>query len=801
MLLSIQFTAPPSESGRINDSPISCLQGPEISNVIHTPNLPEWYDNITINAQVTDPWGIFEVWLNYEADNDKYAGWVANFSMVHVSDDLYTYTIQNSEWDLPWGPADGSYVNYTIFAINGLGNWSQSGYFQFYINDTIAPVAQILTLTNNSYVSGAIQINTTIIEEGSGIKQANLSMYMGNSTLLETFSTTNVNETFLWDVSSLPDYNISEPASYYTINFTVWDKATPTNMDIVTLESIKIDNTAPFIAFINAFKNTTAFILDNQTFTNNIISAANFTGNINSTHYDNSTYHSFYNGSDGFLQVAYGFNLSAWNLTVDMLDTLSITLNGKVGYTNSSIVDAGWKIWNWVHQNFTIIDATVFNSTTDVTDVLSLTSLNKSLYISNESNYRIEIFFFVNTTGPEIAASIDFILFNISYFEIDEWYNPDNENITLRIVGDDLISFDRIELFNQNITYSIINSSGLHIFDFNTTVLPSGLVPLNITVYDQAGNTNSSSILLNIDFVGPTLDLIFPVVNLSSPVNDTYIGQSGIWNLIIPVEFTSSDENFEKLELWIDGSLAPVLPGQLGQILEYDEFGNVTYEQTNATWYEEGNFKYYWNTSTLIHGTIHELQFICSDNFGNPSEYKYFITVANFHTNISITDVIINYSTLSDTSTILEFIISNHGNSTLKDFTPQIILPSNWDWHFKDVDSFDFQYLSPGANLNFKIEIIPRSVQYLINQTIQVIINCTIIENLTQVSNQFYIQIQTYLIVEPQSSWPGMSSAIFILLSIALGLGIGLLAFKIYLYLKEVSSQPAKPPEKVRKRK
>ena len=716
--------------------------------------------------------------------------------MTHISDDDYTYTILNSIWDLPNGPAHGSIVNFTIHAKNGVGNWSQSGYYQFYINDTVKPVAQILTLSNNSYVSGIVEINTTISEEGSGLKQANLSIYMGNGTLLERFTSTNLNETFIWDVSALPDYNVSEPASYYTINFTAWDNANPVNRDTIILESIRIDNTAPYMAFIHSYKNLTASAQDNQTVTTNVISATNFMNNLTETEVNDSSYHSFYNGSLGFLQMVYGFNLSSWNITSDMIITLSIAIEGKIGYANSSILEAGWKIWNWIHNNFTIIDSTVFNSTDEVFDTFDLTNLNRSLYISDDSSQRLELFFYINTTGPAINASIDYIVYNMTYYKTDDWYNRDNENLTLQVKGFDLTSFDRIELFHKNDTHYIWNSSGIHYLEFNTSVLSDGIVSLNITVYDKAGNTNSSSVFLNVDFLGPVITII-------SPENNSYIGQSQIWNLIVPVEISGYDaaNNFERMELWIDDALAPVLPGQLGQIMEYDEFGNITYEQTNATWYEEGTYSYYWNASTLLHNTTHKLEIRSYDGFGNPNQNISYVTVATFYSNLTIIDIGAPYSTTSDVGIVLSFALINWGNATLKDWQPDVIVPAGWEWYYHEIDMLEFHSLIPTEVKGLKIKIIPRSVQSTTNQSIKIVFNCQIFENLTQPVNNFTLVFETYVIVEPASDWEDKMAAIFILISVAAGIGIGLFSFYIYQYLKKVSTQPSKPPEKVKKRK
>jgi hypothetical protein len=778
MFLSFQFSLLVTKLTPKSDNCFSYAQGPEITNIIYTPDKPEWYDNVTITTQITDPWGIDEVWINYGADNDAYAGWGANFTMTHVADDLYTYTIKNSIWAPPFGPAFGSYLNFTIYAKNGLGQWSRSNFYRFYMNDTVSPVVQMS------------------FEEGSGLQRMNLSLYMGNGTLLETFTSTNLNETFYWDVSSLPDYNISEPASYYTANLTVWDKSTPFNKDTIVLHNIRIDNTPPSISFINSYKNRTDPVQDNRTLTGNPISATNFMNNLTSTYDSDSIYHTFSNETAGFLQIAYGFNLSTWNITSEMIKTLSITLEGKISYSDSSIIAAGWKIWNWEHNNFTTIDSTIFNSTTNVADTIYLTSSNKSLFIKSTLNHRLEIFLFVNTTGPAIEASIDYIVYNLTYYQTDEWYNRDNSNITVDVIGLDLLSFDYMVLYHHNTTLYQWNNSGEYIQEINTTGISEGLVALNLTVYDKAGNSNTSSLFINADYFGPVISIISPEYNGT-------IGSSGIWNLIVPVELSGYDiaENFQRMELWIDGQIGPVTSGQLGQIFEYDAYGNITYEQKNATWFDEGDYTYYWNASQLIHGSKHELTLRAYDGFDNPSEFVINLTTTIFQTNVTLVDVGENYTANSDHIVTLEFSLINYGNSTLMDFTPQITIPSQWSWSFKDVDANDFKYLSPGQTLTFKIEIIPRSVQNRLNQSIDITINCKIIENLTQSTNNYLIQLSSYLIVNPKSGWDDIKSTVFLALSIIIGLGIGILSWYTYRYLRELAKTPPKTPEKSKKQK
>ena len=52
MFISAQYNFINTKTNTVGDSPISRLQGPEISNVVINPNTPEWYDNITITVQI-----------------------------------------------------------------------------------------------------------------------------------------------------------------------------------------------------------------------------------------------------------------------------------------------------------------------------------------------------------------------------------------------------------------------------------------------------------------------------------------------------------------------------------------------------------------------------------------------------------------------------------------------------------------------------------------------------------------------------------------------------------------------------
>ena len=155
----------------------------------------------------------------------------------------------------------------------------------------------------------------------------------------------------------------------------------------------------------------------NSTITPTIPLFSGGTGNYTNCQSNDGVYHSYYNGSGGLIVMPYYVNLSDSQILFNNISQVEITIDGKIGYSNASIQVAGWGIWNWTSGVYELIDTQVLNSTTDQTDTVLINSQNKTDLIF-PTNSRIEIFVLVNATGSLVNASIDFIQFNITYYQI-----------------------------------------------------------------------------------------------------------------------------------------------------------------------------------------------------------------------------------------------------------------------------------------------------------------------------------------------------------------------------------------------
>lgn len=134
---------------------------------------------------------------------------------------------------------------------------------------------------------------------------------------------------------------------------------------------------------------------------------------------DDSVYHSFYlrNDATGLVAMAYYVNLSQSQMIFNNISQVGITIDGKISYSNSSILTAGWGIWNWSAGSYKILNTRSLNSTADQSDTIYITEINKTNFIYSP-NSRIELFILINTTGSPLNVSIDFLQFNITYAHI-----------------------------------------------------------------------------------------------------------------------------------------------------------------------------------------------------------------------------------------------------------------------------------------------------------------------------------------------------------------------------------------------
>ncbi|MHA1378174.1 MAG: hypothetical protein ACTSRG_07310 [Candidatus Helarchaeota archaeon] len=119
-------------------------------------------------------------------------------------------------------------------------------------------------------------------------------------------------------------------------------------------------------------------------------------------------------GQYGEIQIPYYIDLSNRAVIFENITQIDISLVAKIDYQTSNITFAGWKIFNWTSQNLVVLSNNIFNSTTDAVDSCSITTANLTDFVNNTLNNRIEIYFYINTTGPSLNASVNYLVFNTS---------------------------------------------------------------------------------------------------------------------------------------------------------------------------------------------------------------------------------------------------------------------------------------------------------------------------------------------------------------------------------------------------
>jgi len=184
----------------------------------------------------------------------------------------------------------------------------------------------------------------------------------------------------------------------------------------------------------------------NATITGTQLSAINFTGSYAACQLNDGVYHSYYSNTSGQIIWPYYVNLSDYGIDFNNISTIDVSIDGKLGYSNGSIELAGWGLWNWTSGEYRIINSSVFNSTIDNFDEVTIDSSNITDFLNLTQNSRIELFVLVNTSSAPVNVSIDFIEFRITYKRnlvltrdaILCLYKEPNQWINISMTDDDL---------------------------------------------------------------------------------------------------------------------------------------------------------------------------------------------------------------------------------------------------------------------------------------------------------------------------------------------------------------------------
>ena len=738
---------------------------PVIDFLQHHPQNPEWYEDINITVEVYDDnSGIKYVILSYSSNLDEYGGY-RNITMTHLKDDTYNCTIPHSIYVKNNGYGD--IVKYKVYASDQAGNWAVSPEQSYYLNDTIPPHIYIYSPLNDSWVSSVVKFNVSSLDNGSGIGLVNLTIYNQNGSIIESFTSTEESNIFEWDTSSLPNYNKSNP-QYYIVNYTVKDNSVPQNSNSTTI-ILYLDKELPYISYINKLPCQELSTITNISIKGSIIENST----IRDTWYnDSKNYLSILNSSSGIITMPLSVNLSDFGINYDLIELINITISAKINLSNNNIIQAGWGIFNWSNNSIYIIDNSIFNTSYDQFSNFEINTENLTNFVLKQNNSRIEIFVLLNTTGQDVSMDVNFINFHIIYNQ-SYWFS--GENFTISIWGNDSISYQRMLVHYENITLFEINTSYLGPCTIDTSKIPSGKsIPVNLTTYDKAGNILSDIIYIQNDHDGP-------YVSINSPKMNNTFGQSGIWNTIVPINISGHENisEFKKMELYINGQIQPVYDGQLGQIIETNATGYVIYRQTNSTWYKEGNYIYYWNASLIPENTTVNITLIGYDKFNNTNSTYIIIKKCIFIENISVEISTLDYI-YEETPFILEVIIKNYGNATLYNYTPILILPNNWKYTLYQYSSEMALYLDPEAQQTIKYYITPSTVSKTTSITFYINIECKIVENFTQNTNNYSVSFNFTLQINPKTLY--MSNQYLIPLYISIFTGIGVCALLILIY-------------------
>ncbi|MHA1382590.1 MAG: hypothetical protein ACTSR3_02410 [Candidatus Helarchaeota archaeon] len=648
-------------------------------------NLTDYYDQ-TNNSRI-------EIFINITSSNPvsvsvDYIGFDVSYSSNN-----YTATMPNLPWErIAW---DGSQYIYkrdivefwvVAYDISGNSTTTVSTKYNYSIIDEIKPEYNI-SVHNESYVGGVARIEIRALDFGSGVGKITLQID-GNLTSERTWDDINefkAQDPYLQNISVYYDWNVTDFLDYngtsgnnatHIINITVWDRQG--NVNSTNNWTIFIDNEDPYGSYLNLRTNDmleiNATCKENRTITHTILNATDFVNSVSATYELDNSSHGYSNDTSGIL-MAYAVELADYNLSIlDNIYSVNVSIVAKIN-TTTGVTWAGWQVWNWTKNALQDINATVFNSTSEVAAWFMITRENASDFIDENNNSRIEFFINVTCSNP-VNASVNFIGYYIKYFKTLDVYSDHvvNTNLSVRFRGFDNWWIDKFVLYanneqvflwqNQSGTFNnTIKIDDFYYYHFNSSDLPNGTLTLKLTVFDMAGNINYTTFSTKIDNMGPD-------INFTSLENNSVFSSSGSWNFIVPITFFANDEitSLQRVELYINGTIGEVLPGQNGQIIDYDEFGNIIYVQQNATWYKDGTYTYYWNASTYTTGSVHNLTLCAFDIVGNSANYSIFVRKTNYSASVSIEFVSLSGVLYVQNWLYFSFKVTNTGNCTLFDF-------------------------------------------------------------------------------------------------------------------------------------
>ncbi len=195
---------------------------PIISNVEHTPFIPNYNETVTVSASVTEPpeaSGVKNVTLLYKTNGN----WQTTEMALNVN--LYTGTI-------PPFPHETE-VHYKIRAFDNAENWADSEVHSYPLLDTYLPLARIHEPTDGSYQTGIVSVK--IFVDDDNFDRAELRI---KDVIVIQWNSTG-EHIFYWNTTA-PQY----PDGVYILQLVAYDQAGNSNAATI---AVILDNTPPLI--------------------------------------------------------------------------------------------------------------------------------------------------------------------------------------------------------------------------------------------------------------------------------------------------------------------------------------------------------------------------------------------------------------------------------------------------------------------------------------------------------------------------------------------------------------------------
>jgi len=735
---------------------------------------------------------------------------------------IYSALIPGLPWDKNNAPDISSPVLFWINATDEDGTNSTISLGQNYsIVDNTPPDVE-LSLVNNSFVSGVVQIVLEVTDMESGIQNISLSIDKNityNESKIWSYTdikaqdpnVNNVTFTYEWNVTDFMDYNGTNAPENAThiINFTVWNRAGVRNIEInPTLwkqryetkgnYTIYVDNEDPYDPYLNVRTNDEAisylndlsnFELLDTTITNIIKNASDVINTTSSVYNYDDNFHTYHNDSNGII-MPYAVELTEYDINeFDDIKTIYFTVAANTSASVSAI-----SIYNF--SSNTLINMSKLNTDFSQNYTFIISRENLTNFINNTEENRVELFIEASDTVLDYTAFVKYIGINVTYYQKYEWYSDISveTNMSIRVGGKDNHSFSQIKVYaDSELLFTWVNSTNLtsgaidytdytnNYITFNSSIISDGVISIKAVVSDNASNENYTTAQIKVDNSGPVLGF--------NHVNNSYFSNTGSWNWMIDVNSSCQDliSEIVYVELRINGTLPTVQDGQKYQIISYDLFGNETYRQSNATWYEDNDahiFSYYWNATTYPAFDLFNISIYAEDLLGNSNSTTFFIYKSNYTSNLTVEREDTSQIGMSESGFYLTVLLNNTGNSTLYNFSLALTLPSDWVYSYQLDSNFN---LDPSETKIISIYIIPKTTS-LDTFTIQISITAYAYELKHQTVN-ITVSENLVVVVQPKNYQNELVVGLIIFGLIVGGLAIGVFLHFLSRSIRRTSSR------------